>query len=58
MDKPGSWILLAKRHSSTGVFQIFGSKNQLAGFYISGILVENGLNLKESNSSTLTELIL
>ena len=44
MDKPGSWVLLAKCHSSTGVFlKHFTSKNQLLSLSVSGTLVENGL---------------
>ena len=35
--------LYLKCHSSTGVFQHFGSKNRLPGFYIRRTLVENGL---------------
>ena len=35
--------LYLKCHSSTGVFQIFASKNQLPVFCISGAFVENGL---------------
>ena len=35
--------LYLKRHSSTGIFQTFASKNQLPGFYISQTLVENNL---------------
>ena len=38
MEKPGSWFLLAKCHSSIGVFTHFASKNQLPGFSISGAL--------------------
>ena len=41
-DTPGSWFLLAKCYSSTGVFKHFASKNQLPGFYNCGTLVENG----------------
>ena len=36
--------LYLKCHSSRGVSQNFASKKQLPGFYISGTLVENGLN--------------
>ena len=43
MDKPGSWFLPLKYHSSTGVFKDFGSKNQLPGFFISWTLFENEL---------------
>ena len=35
--------LYLKCHSSTGIFQTFGSKNQLPGLSIIGTLVENGL---------------
>ena len=57
MDKPGSWFSLAKCLKNTCgrvtfyvnatlpqvFFKHFASKIQLPGFYISGILVENGL---------------
>ena len=46
MDKPDNCFLLAKCRSSTGVYQNFASKNQLAGFYKSRrTLAENGLRL-------------
>ena len=45
MDKPGSWFLQAKCLKNTCRRRHFVSKNQLPGFYISGILVENGLNI-------------
>ena len=52
MYKPGSWFLLAKcLEKPVGEWHIAG-KNQLTGFYISGILVKNGLNsslLMETN---------
>ena len=35
--------LYLKCHSSTGVFTYFTGKNQLPGFYISGVLAGNGL---------------
>ena len=40
--------LYLKCHSSIGVFQKFASKNKLPGFYISGKLVQNGLNKIQS----------
>ena len=39
-------------------FKNFASKNQLTGFYISGTLVENGLNKKRFNITRLSLYIL
>ena len=39
--------LYLKCHSSTGIFQIFASKRQLPGFYISETLIKNGLSCQE-----------
>ena len=54
MDKPGRWFLLAKCLKKTCgrvslftlpqvFFKHFADKSQLVGFYISEILVKNGL---------------
>ena len=48
--------LYLKCHSSTGVFQTFGSKNQLPGFYISRTLVENELKAKILVKESITIL--
>ena len=54
-DKPDNWFLLAKCHSSTGVFKDFASKNELLGFHISGTLVENGLIVDGKTKTTLLD---
>ena len=50
-DKPGSWFLLTMFEKHLWKSDIlsedaghFASKSQLPGFYLSGTLVENGLN--------------
>ena len=57
MDKPGSWLLLAKCLKKAGhrplpqvFFKHFARKNQLPGFYITGTLVENGLKKEVSSA--------
>ena len=51
-DQVDNLHLYLKRHSSTEnvFFKHFASKNQLPGFYISGILVENGLRNASRNT--------
>ena len=40
-------LYLQINHSTMLLFQHFASKKQLPGFYISGTLVENGLNVTD-----------